>query len=61
MFNYFFDWYHGQVWANLLASAITGGLAATWSVSRVRKHANGRHQELMGHISKIHRHLNIKE
>lgn len=51
LLHYFFDWYQGQVWPNLVASAITTGIVGFlgfWKLVRLHK----RHQaELHNHIS----------
>jgi hypothetical protein len=35
---YYFGWYQGNVWPNLAASAVTGSLAAAFTVWRMRLH-----------------------
>lgn len=49
--HYFFDWYTGQVWPNLLASAVTtaiGLFVAYWRIKRLHKRSQ---QSLHNHIS----------
>lgn len=57
MIGYFFHWYDGAVWSNILANfiwipvALIGGKILH---SRLSKRLNDHHEELMGHITKMH-------
>jgi hypothetical protein len=42
----FFGWPAGQVWPNIVASALTTGIAVGWSHRRLRKHLDKKHAEL---------------
>lgn len=64
MFHYFFIWYQGAIWSNILASLLWAPLAAlaAWLLQRtLKRHSDEHHKEMMAHISKIHTHLGIKE
>lgn len=47
----FFDWPTGQVWPNIVASAVTTGVAVGWSHRRLRNHVDKRHKQLAEHIT----------
>lgn len=56
-FHYYFDWYKGNVWGNILASVIWS--IPLWSIMIYRQEKNHRKAEL--HRRKIEKHLGIKE
>lgn len=62
MFDYFFHWYTGGVWSNLLASLVWVPLAFIGGKmlhTSLKKHMLKHHEEVMAHIGKIHTHLGI--
>jgi hypothetical protein len=50
IWHYFFSWYDGSVWPNIVASGITGSLAY-W---RLRKHQKKHHAASMTKLEAIH-------
>lgn len=56
LLHYFFNWYQGSVWGNLLASAVIAVPAYLWG----RFHVKKLHRRLDYHdakLSLIHKHL----
>lgn len=51
----FFGWPTGQVWPNVVAAGLTGGLPAVaaivWSHRRHQRRADERHAELIDHVT----------
>lgn len=60
MISYFFNWYHGQVWGNLLASAIATSIGLLWSIRHLKKHQDRHHQEQLAHLKEIKQNLEAK-
>jgi len=59
MMSYFFNWYHGQIWPNIIASVLTGAFVfiATHFILRLlhKQHVErtAQHLELLNKINKI--------
>ena len=51
VFHYFFDWYQGQIWPNLLASAITTLFVGVWGFRKLFKLHHEHTQQVHNHIS----------
>jgi len=51
--SYYFGWYQGNVWPNLAASAVTGSLAAAFTVWRMRLHHQRTRDENREHRESI--------
>jgi hypothetical protein len=49
--HYFFDWYTGQVWPNLVAEVVVVMLTWFLGVRKLVKLHNKHHEELKQHIS----------
>lgn len=47
----FFGWPAGQVWPNVVASALTAGLAVGWSHRRLARKLRDHHASLAEHIT----------
>lgn len=54
--SFFFGWYQGGVYSNLIASAVTGGGAAAFTLWRVRRHHERTRDELREHRDHLAEH-----
>lgn len=57
MLNFFFRWYDGNVWGNVIATVICAVPAYLWGKRKVKKHITAMHTK----IDKIHEHLGITD
>lgn len=49
--HYFFGWYNGQVWPNLLADVVTTGLVGVWGFRKLIRLHNQHHIDTQVHIT----------